>query len=296
MNLLEKLGHARRVSAPLVAISTADQPNLIKRCSVALNGNGTPILSWDYLSGIRPLNEAGKKVAAAIGQGDQDATVQNPAGLLLRLIELPEQSVVFACNWDQFLREQDAPAILQGMSNLRDQFKTDRRMLIVLSPSKLNLPAALRNDVVSLEDPLPDEQALRAIADLCDESVLSIRPAMDEETKNKAVEAVKGINSFAAETAILMALRKQAPGIDLDHLQDQKRAKVGQIPGLSVDSNDLTFDDMGGLDQVKELGRVRCAVGRHQRADEGIDIALLIAHRSERRTLAQVQAEEAAFR
>ena len=48
--------------------------------------------------------------------------------------------------------------------------------------------------------------------------------------------------------------------------------------------------------QVKELSRVRCAVGRHQRADEGIDIALLIAHRSERRTLAQVQAEEAAFR
>ena len=61
----------------------------------------------------------------------------NPVGALLFARALPEEPVLFVHNANRYL---DDAALVQGVWNLPDQFKQDRRMLILLGHN-LKLPA-----------------------------------------------------------------------------------------------------------------------------------------------------------
>ena len=63
MPLLDSFKAARRVSTPLVAINTPDQSATIQNIADGVNGD-TPIVVWDFCSGLVPLNPEG---AEAIG-------------------------------------------------------------------------------------------------------------------------------------------------------------------------------------------------------------------------------------
>ena len=255
MNTIEKLKHARRVSAPLVSITTADQQHTMQTIKTALNEN-TSIVRWDYLTGTNPVNELGKAVADLTGRGDDDNTIANPANLLNLAKTFPEETVVFVLNFDQFLADKDQPAVLQGVANLRDVFKQDRRMLIMLSPG-ISIPAALKDDIISIDEELPSEEELKQIVIEQDKSASdgTERTLLDEQTVERAVEAVQGLSSFSAEQTIAMSLRKE--GIDLDHCWQQKKVQIEQTKGLSIYRGGETFKDIGGLDQIKSyLSRV----------------------------------------
>jgi hypothetical protein len=263
MSMVEQLKHARRVSVPLVSITTADQMAAVKTICKSVNGDGTPMVLWDLLRGTNPLNEAGKKVAKMTGDGDEDATVGNPAKLLELAIQFPERTMVFVLNWDQYLKEEGTPAVLQGCANLRDEFKQDGRMLLMMSPG-LQLPTALKDDVVSIDEELPNDEQLKAIVVEQDQAATtgkSGRPLMDEETLARSVEAVQGLNAFAAETAVAMALR--AKGIDLDHAWASKKTQVEMTKGLSIYRGGENFASLGGLNQIKQYLR-SIMTGRRQ--------------------------------
>lgn len=260
MDLIEKLRHARRVSVPIVSIDTADQQALVKLIAKAINGDGTPIVQWDVLRGTTPVNEAGRNVARMTGEGENDSTVGNPAALLQQAEQFPESTIVFVLNADQYLKD-DSAAVLQGIANMRDAYKQDGRMLILLSPG-MTVPAALKDDVVCLDDPLPDAERLRGIVQELDEAACSgngERPRMNEPTVERSVEAVQGLSAFAAEQCVAMSLRRT--GIDLDHCWATKKAQVEQTRGLSIHRGGETFTDLGGLDAVKGYLR-RVMTGR----------------------------------
>ena len=257
MDLVTNLKHARRVSVPLVSITTADESSTIKTVLKMINGKvaDTPLVGWDVLSGCIPLNAAGKSVAASTGQGDDDLTIGNPTKLLEMAKCFPPSTIVFVSNADQYLKPQDTPGVLQGISNLRDVYKMDARMLILLSAAKLDFPEALRGHVTCFDDPLPNADQLKVIVEAMDEAATKSspdRPRLDAATVKKAVDAVIGLAAFPAETAVAMALRSK--GIDLDHLLQSKKKIIGGIPGLTVDEGRETFEDVGGLAQVKKLG------------------------------------------
>jgi hypothetical protein len=247
MNWLERLKHARRVSVPLVAINTPDAASTIRAVTKAFGGNGdpVPVVCWDVCSGVRAVNRAGQEVAQSTGDGEDDTTIGQPSMFLMAARKFPEATIAFLLNahayWDQ------SPAVPQGVWNLRDDYKADGRMLILLSQD-VQLPAQLKDDVVVLDEPLPDDDALGVIVQECDESRDTGR--MDDPTRSKAVEAIRGLSSFSAEQAVAMALRKE--GIDLDHLWEAKRKQVEVTPGLSVFRNECKFCDLGGLQQLKE--------------------------------------------
>lgn len=261
MKLIERLKHARRAGVPLVAIATADQAATISAITKEVNGN-SPVVIWDVVRGCRPGNALGKPLAQSTINTGEDVTAGVPTAMLSLALGWPEKSIIFAENWDQFLKAEDTPGTLQGVANLRDVFKADGRMLIMLSPGKPRLPEALRGHVEVMEDELPSAEELREIVTAQDKAASNGRPEwkpIDRETLDHAVEAVKGLNAFAAEQAVAMALRRD--GIDLDHLRETKRGAIGQITGLSFDEGTETFADMGGLAQVKRLGE-RVFAGR----------------------------------
>lgn len=258
MNLIERLKHARRVSAPLISITTADQIAVMKQIAASFN-NKSPIVSWNVVQGTLGLNELGKSVSAKVRKevlGDiTDITVGNLVELLsVAVTEFPAGTIIFVSNADQFLQEKDTPTILQAIANCREPFKQDSRMLILLSPS-IRIPSALRSDFINLDDDPPTKEQLKQIVIEQDKAATagkSDRPLMSDEVIDKTVESVQGLlSAFSAEQVVAMALR--ADGIDLNHAWSEKKAMIEQTKGLSLHFGEEGFDDLGGLEQAKDL-------------------------------------------
>jgi len=246
MNLIEKLKHARRAGVPLVSIGTPDAAATIRLAADGLQ-NG-PILSWDVQRGIQPVNDAGQE---ALGCIDAENTVQNPLGLIDEAGKLPAKTILFIHNAMKVAEAAGLPW-LQGVWNLRDEFKQDRRTLVLLGRDS-EVPAELEGDVVALDEELPTPEELEKIVQSIDDAACDAkegRPKASSETVAKAVEAVQGLAAFAAEQAVAMAVRTD--GIDLEHLWEVKRSMIEDTPGLSCWRGGERFEDVGGLGNAKQ--------------------------------------------
>jgi len=249
-NLTELVRAARRVSTPILGITTSDPQALRATLVEAINGNA-PMLDWDCNRGLLHLNTAGKQALNSIPPAERESCVV-PQIMLEQARKLPEETVVFMQNAALFIRE---PNVIQAIANLRDEFKMDRRTLILLSPS-FELPAALHNDVVLLEEELPGEAELRDVCtSTCKDAGLEAPTA---EVLDVAVSAARGLSRFAAEQVYAMSLRES--GVDLDDVWLRKKAAIDQTRGLSFHKGGITYDDLGGLQAASTFGK-RLAAG-----------------------------------
>ncbi|MDB4516907.1 AAA family ATPase [Crocinitomicaceae bacterium] len=270
MTLLDSLKAARRVSTPLVAINTPDPSATVTTVSGEINGD-VPKVQWDYCNGLMPVNEEGREAIAMAcacpdcngsgeaeqgvcescdGRGvrfDPRETRANPPGAMALLRFMPARTMVFVHSAHRFL--EDA-GFVQAVNNLRDQFKQDRRTLVLLAPS-IKLPIELVNDVVVFEEALPDQDAATTIIrGLHEDAGLEC----DDDTLDRATAAVLGLPAFQIEQQSAMCLTRE--GLDLAALWEAKRRQIEQTPGLKVFRDAMRFDDLGGLDAIKRHMRL----------------------------------------
>jgi hypothetical protein len=249
MKFAERIKHARRAGVPLVAVSTPDPRATMEAVNQAVN-DSTPIVCWDCMAGLRPVNDSGR---ASIEQIDAQATEGTPVGLLEQAANLPDGTICFFLQSDAWIAE---PPVVQGIWNLRDSYKTSNRTLILLG-RQIQLPVSLQGDVIVLEEELPTSEELGQIAVEMDEAAREAnpdRPPLEESEAERVVEATTGcVSAFQAEQIIATALRKES--FDFDHLHENRMAMIEQTKGLSVDREKVTFEDIGGLEQIKLFGR-----------------------------------------
>lgn len=245
--IVSQIKAARRVSAPLIAINTPDPAATIRAVCEGINGNAVK-LQWDVVNGLQPLTENAETVLADIKGEGYDATVGDPCAALTVAQKLPELSVYFIHNAPRFMGE---PSVVQAAWNLRESFKSNGRTLIMLGVD-FQLPAELQQDVLLLDEPLPNAEELAAIVR---EQYDSADLEADDATVARAVEAVQGLAAFPAEQVTAMSLRRE--GLDVDALWERKRQMIEQTPGLKVSRGGETFADIGGVQNAKDfLGRV----------------------------------------
>jgi len=140
---------------------------------------------------------------------------------------------------------------MQGIWNLRDPFKPTGRMLIILAAPGATLPAELGQDVLVLNEPLPSTDHLERIVRETFKAAELDEP--ERRVNDKAVDALIGLAAFPAEQALAMSLVKRE--LDTEDLWERKRQVIEQTPGLSVWRGGETFDDLGGLENVKSFLR-----------------------------------------
>ncbi|MEA2735527.1 MAG: hypothetical protein QOE14_1978 [Humisphaera sp.] len=259
-SLISQIKAARRVSVPIVAVTTPDPAATIASICEAFNGKNSKgaRLVWNIVEGLGSLNkESRDAVTIIIGeQGDDgrnDPTIGNPIELLrLARKNLPAESTLFMHMANRMLAEP-SPSVIQGIWNVRDVFKSDRRMLVLLGPS-IDLPAELAGDVVVLDEPLPAPETLREIIEeqyaLAKDGLPSIA-ALTGETLCKSVEAVQGLPAFQAEQVVAMSL--SGAGVDVPALWERKRRQIELTPGLKVHREGVRFAAVGGVDTIKSF-------------------------------------------
>jgi hypothetical protein len=271
MNLVQGLKSARAVAVPIVMIESPDPAQTIKLVRAAFeNGAKTPIpiVQWDAMNGLTGLNQAGvaalvKVIGADVGQDQWPAMTANPGAALALLAQLPGElkngkeltqrgSIAFALNLHRYFRDEPGSnngQVVQGIWNLRDDYKTNRRTLVPIVPPGTRLPAEIAQDVIVFDEPYPDDDALKAVV------VGQIKsagvPELTAAALEGAVDALRGLSAFSAEQITAMSLTQG--GLDVEELWQRKIKVIEQTDGLSVDSGPETFDDVRGLANFTEF-------------------------------------------
>lgn len=275
--LVDTFRAARRVSTPLIAISTPDPGATIALLrdqrkvdgrEVQGIGNDVPIVIWDSVRGwttgnLQERNNPGQEAINAVvrtlmGQAGTKAPTKdeisaatlNPVEAMIAAQYLPRKTVLFVHNAHRYLGDSTAAAaFIQATWNLRDWFKSDVRTAVLLGPS-FTLPPELAGDVLQIDEPLPGDDELKGI-------VLGIAEAAKFKTDaglvERAVDALRGLAAFPAEQATAMSITGTVGNLalDVDALWERKRQMIAATPGLSVERGGGTLDDIGGNKQIK---------------------------------------------
>jgi hypothetical protein len=260
METLKQYNAARRVSVPLIIWKTPDAAATI---SAVRDGATYPIYSWDIVRGLMACNDA----ALAKCPKEEDGSnvgVGNPPGVLEAMQKLPADSTVLMHNAHLFT---DNSAVIQGIWNLRDTNKSEHRTLVLLSP-QMRTPIELTNDIMVIDEQLPDEGELRGIVEMAAEHArigaaeAGVKfNAMGAPDVGKAVDALSGLSAFAAEQTVAVSFEKNGDGVTLNHstLWDRKRQAIEETRGLKVWRDGETLDDVKGCANIK--GFIRRIIG-----------------------------------
>ncbi len=240
---------ARCVSTPLVAIRTADPASTTHFITETLRQGRKipPLLGWDIVRGLYAIGrDSGDELARVLGER-QAATI-GPVDALFLAQQLCEDGLLLYSNAHRFWND---PGVMQGIWDLRDSFKATGRMLVLLAAPGATLPQELGQDVPILDEPLPSithlEQIVRETFNAANLSEPE-RPLIV-----KAVDALIGLAAFPAEQALAISLVKRQ--LDTEDLWERKRQIIEQTPGLSVWRGGETFEDIGGVENVKDFLR-----------------------------------------
>jgi hypothetical protein len=180
---------ARCVSTHLVAVRTADPASTIQTIQVTLNSKtkNTAILYWDVMCGLLGLNAVGKQAATTVlNGGEADVVSTRPSDALGFAGKVGEDAIVFFTNGPEFFSD---PTVVQAVWNLRDSFKVNRPMLVILMTSGATLPSILSEDVLLLDEPLPSADDLaRIVSETYAAAEIS---APEPEQVQKVIEALR---------------------------------------------------------------------------------------------------------
>lgn len=237
---------ARRVGTPLVAVRTADPASAIAQVTASVNGKNdeTPLVAWDFVSGLQGRNEAGKSTLARLL--GENSPALGPSDVLALAGRIVADAIIFFLNPQRLWEQAD---VVQGIWNLRDVFKAGGQMLVLVTPPGASLPLELQNDVMVIDEPLPSPEDLaRLVAETFESASL---PGPDQGTAAKAIDALVGLAAFPAEQVLSMSLSKK--GLDLERLWERKRQAIEQTPGLTVWRGGENFDQIGGCDNIKQF-------------------------------------------
>lgn len=275
LSLAQKFRAARQASTPLVAVQTPDPRSTIDLLTDQLDPQD-PILIWDCATGLRGGNKPGEleldRLRGFVPPGSKapfsilldDRTEITHGDTVLRIAQYCAPSTVLFMH--QMQRHLDSIANIQGIWNLRDRFKTNKRTMVLLC-AEGRMPPELQQDVIVLDEPLPDAEQLRALlierfeglSQQCD-GAWPVPDQSDPEVAGmtlKAVHALRGLSAFAAEQVVYMALTHGAtprgllPTEFLAALWDYKCRQIEETRGIEITRSTVHFDQIGGLTQIK---------------------------------------------
>jgi len=240
---------ARCVSTPLVAVRTADPASTTHFIIETLKQGRElpPLLGWDVVRGLYAIGrDSGEELARVLGER-QAATI-GPVDALLLAQQLGEDRILLYSNAHRFWND---PGVMQGIWDLRDPFKATGRILVLLAAPGATLPQELGQDVLVLDEPLPPTSHLEQIVRETFNAPKLVEP--ERPVIAKAVDALVGLAAFPAEQALAISLVKRQ--LDTEDLWERKRQIIEQTPGLMVWRGGETFEDIGGVENVKSFLR-----------------------------------------
>jgi ATP-dependent 26S proteasome regulatory subunit len=207
--------------------------------------------SWDVADGIRPL--VIKSGALASGLPIEN-TANDPLAPLKWLDEIAkENSVLFLKDYRAYLQKdfQDSTFLIRKIRNLLGKFKSKGKVLVIISP-EVQIPQELDKEINVINFALPNREELTIVLRAACEAAGTEYPKNDEEL----ISAALGLTSTEADNAFSISL-VESHGFDPKVVRREKSAVVKKTGLLQVVESQLTMENVGGLDNLKEWLQLR---------------------------------------
>ena len=250
----EQFLEARMVSTPLIVVRTHDPFATTKAIAAAFGEkkDSLPFLSWDAIRGLQGLTDVGANAVIDMlkPSGTSEAETVDLSVALGVLSQATENVIAFVHNphlvWDSDKK------VIQGIMNLRDDYKANGNMAVFIVGVGDDLPSEIGQDVLVLEVPLPTRDQLAAIVKNMyayageEKKFSACKKGPSQEVIERAVDAGIGIPPFPFEQATSICLDKVTGILDIDAMWSRKREIVTQNPGLTYHPASETLKDMAG--------------------------------------------------
>ena len=257
VDLQAELEQLVRANYPCLCLATAEEDrveHLLDRVGARV---GRPLYVWSMTRGwthkdqpIEIQSQSYQLVETGRDAKKVDSEKLDPA--LCELFEhaRTKELIVYLKDLPAFF---DEPRVLR---KLYDAFSGDSPWTIVFSSASLGLPPLLEKEILIVEVPLPDEAELKSL-------LMSQLRSLARGSKGKlqvpkrlidqVVQAALGMTQRQAENVFRLACMNDGAFTeeDLDLIADMKRQTVRKSGILEYEDHNLSFRDVGGLDQLK---------------------------------------------
>ena len=202
---------------------------------------------WDVAQGLQIPGQANGQPSDA-GGSDPLAAIRS-----VNALAAPESSALLVLvNFHRFLQSAE---IVQAVANQIAQGKQNRTFLLVLAPV-VAIPPELEKLFCLVEHALPDRGQLEQIA----RQIATEPGELNEPELPRILDAAAGMTRFEAEGACSLCLVRQRPEdaaadwrprLDPDVIFNLKAQAVAKSGLAKVYRGTETFEDLGGLAQIK---------------------------------------------
>ena len=212
---------------------------------------GRRILVWSQANGWRDANDQPAKFISGTEFGPPD-----PQKVPQEILDLPEEVICVLKDFGFYVQHKTysyADVVIAWLCEIRDVLAHTGRTVIFLGP-ELDLPAALVNDVTTVEFPLPDDEAI-------EQSVKFVMEGhkFDNAVLPSVVSACRGMTQQQVEDRTALALRKlKTLDAEAAKLLLHEKAEVLRRSGL------LKYIEppSGGLNLIGGNNNVKAHIGR----------------------------------
>jgi hypothetical protein len=269
-NFIEMFTAARKAGTPIIAVRTPDATSTIGNVRKSLDNKelyakpgqeNAGLCSWDAVHGLRGMSD-NKKGHTEVAQMMRLAEIAEPgmtvsAAVAFGVLEFANAQsdlICFAHN-AHLLWSANPPdiQIVQSIWNLRDGFKANGNLLVLLINLGATLPIELTNDILLLEEQLPSRAQLETTIKETFEYAKVKAPTA--EVLRQAGDALIGLPSFPSEESVARNLNKNTGELDIEGLWGRKRSIVGQMPGLKFHTGLESLADIAGVEQIINFGK-----------------------------------------
>ena len=263
-SFIEHFEDARKVSTPLVVLRTHDAFASTKAIADSYGDKASSMIfiSWDAINGLKGLTDdaAVAVVEMLKPSGTEEAETVDPSVALGVLAAADKDVICFLHNLHMFW-ESDRK-IVQGIANLRDDYKAAGNMAVFVLGVGDELPSEISQDVLVIEVPLPTRDELAKIVRNVykfaaeTDAFKACAKGPDVKVVERAVDAGIGLPSFPFEQASSICLDKYKGVLDIDAMWTRKREIVTQNPGLTYHATVETLKDMAGCGSWIQDGKL----------------------------------------
>lgn len=242
MNLNDELAALLRANVPMINLVTYEEDRVIQTLGQLDKDASLGIVTWDLADGFSVVRPGKQSFPV------KDCTTDS---LLPHLADKAPPGYVFVLKDFHHSWNQKKAYVTRKLRNMAPKLRAQGQYLIFTTP-QLDLPMELKDDVVVVYVPLPDEQDLAALFDAVtgklDRSKLP-RP----EVKQKLIASAKGLTTTQARLAFSRVYAQHAcfdeRGIAL--VTWAKQQVIRESGALEFWPADQGEGDVGGLDLMK---------------------------------------------
>ena len=267
MNFKTKLKNYHSASYSALFVTTHEERRVTKEIrQYSMDTPGVNIHEWDCQNGLHWVS------------GDNETAhpdLTNPLKLLEYLQSLPEENSIFILK--DFHRHINDALIVRMLRNSWLPFKS-RGNLLLMTGYKYSVQPELEKEIQLLDYELPGvehiKKQLQFIVASVNHAIRANNPravdvVLPPDVEEKAIEAARGMTSFEIENAFALAYAENN-AFDarfVDSVFDEKISQLKKDGLLTYLSSDVSFENVGGMNVLKEwLLKRRNAYGKKAEA------------------------------